>query len=364
MQHHPIVAPYVSLRAHFRAGAGLLSSAAILLAWTAACSNAAPAATHSLDTVESVGSNAAESKYVVGYLPNYRGALSDWTRTLDFSALTHVNLAFATVEQEANGLAIHYRADGASSGEEPGLAAFVAEAHAASVKVCLAVGGGVQSDDLGKMILEAPTELAKKIALYAQEHELDCIDVDQEEQYPTAALDAAYGEFIRDLGRRLHDMQKQLTAAVASWNPAKILPVVNQFDFLNVMAYDLNNPPSSKTPIQGSTIADAQKELDYWVANGAPKSKLVWGVPFYGFEWNGEVVNYVTYASIVQALGSVPTQDQVQVQNSTITLNSSATIRSKAELAQQSYGGLMIWELGQDATNEQSLLGVIKSVMR
>ncbi len=335
----------------------------LVAALTVACSNAAPGVSQPQDSTESVHSNAAEPPRVVGYLPNYRGSLSQWARSLDFSALTHVNLAFAAVETSTDGIEIHYREQGVSSGDEPGLAAFVTEAHANHVKVCLSVGGGAQSAAIGAAILEAPTALAEKLAAYARDHDLDCIDADQEEQRPSAELDAAYAQFIRDLGGRLHAMQKELSAAVASWNPDKVLPVLDQFDFLNVMAYDFNDPWGSHTPVQSSSIEAAHEELDWWVSKGAPKSRVVLGVPFYGFEWGGGGGEAVTYQQIVSELGRAPSDDRVNVGTSTITLNSRATIRSKAELAKQSYGGVMIWELGQDASGDDSLLRVVKDAM-
>lgn len=364
MQSHPIHAAYASPLTSGGARKSSLASLAILLALTSACSNAAPTTNQPRDSNESVQANAGESKRVVGYLPNYRGTLSEWTRTLDFSALTHVDLAFAAVETGTDGLSVHYREDGVASGDEPGLAAFVAKAHANGVQVCLAVGGAGQSKELGEVILKAPHELAEKLARYAQDHDLDCIDADQEEEEPTPELDAAYAEFIRDLATRLHREQKQLSAAVAQWNPDKILPVMDQFDFLNVMAYDFNDPWNSTTPVQTSSLADARAELDWWVSSGAQKTKLVLGVPFYGYQWSGGTGEEIAYQEVVDAFGGIPTQDLVKVRTSTITLNSSATIRSKAELAKSGYGGVMIWELGQDASSEKSLLHVIKDVMQ
>jgi GH18 family chitinase len=365
MQARLIRAERASHLRSFGARAGALSSVAILLALATACSNAGSPANPHRDASESVASAAAESKRVVGYLPNYRGALSEWTRTLDFSALTHINLAFAALDTEADGLAIHYREAGAPAGDEPGLAAFVAKAHANGTKVCLAVGGGGQlSDALGAAILKEPAELAEKLASYARNHDLDCIDIDQEEDAPTAELDAAFAHFIHDLAPRLHALEKQLSAAVARWNPQKILPVMDEFDFLNAMLYDFNVPWRSTAPVQGSSIADSQADLDWWVSNGADETKLVWGVPFYGYKWTGGLGEAIPYRKIVEELGSVPAQDQLEVGTSTITLNSNATIRRKAELAKVNYGGIMIWELWQGTTNEPSPLSVIKHAMR
>lgn len=342
----------------------------MLLALTSACSSAGPPANQPRDTSESVDSNTAPTKRVVGYLPNYRGPLEDWTQTLDFSALTHVTLAFASVDTEACGVSIHYRQKEATSGDEPGLAEFVAKAHSSGTKVCLAVaGGGKASDDFGELILKGPTELATKVAEYARVHDLDCIDVDQEENYPSAELDAAYGTFIRKLSSELHGMQKQLSAALANWNPNKVLPVLGEFDFLSVMAYDYGPPDRSTTPIQGSSISDSQAGLSWWVSQGAEPAKLLWGVPFYGYQWKGDgsdkdIGVAIPYRGIVEQLGSAPAGDEVRIGTSTITLNSSATIRRKAELAKASYGGIMMWELWQDTPGAESQLQVVKDVMR
>lgn len=366
MQTRRIRAPRASSLASLGARLGSFSSLATLVALTA-CSGAEPAANHPRDRSESVDSDAS-AKRVVGYLPYYRGPLSEWSRTLDFSRLTHVTLAFASVDTEGCGVAIHYREKEATSrDDDPGLPAFVAKAHSSGTKVCLAVGGGGQlSSDFGKAILNGPTELAEKVASYAQAHDLDCIDVDQEESYPTTELDTAYGTFVRALSSRLHGMQKQLTAAVAQWNPNKVLPVIGEFDFLSVMAYDLNQPDKSSIPVQGSSIAESQAQMDWWVNQGADKAKLLWGVPFYGYKWDGDGVlgEAIPYRGIIEKLGSAPAQDELKIESSTFTLNSSATIRSKAELARDNYGGIMVWELWQDATDERSLLRVISEVMQ
>jgi len=304
---------------------------------------------------------------VVGYLPYYRGALSQWTQTLDFPALTYITLAFASVDTNGCGPEIHYREKEAKSGDDPGLPAFVAKAHESGTKVCLAVGGGgILSEDFGKAILGGPKELAGKIADYAQAHDLDCIDVDQEEDGSTAELDAAYAVFIRELSARLHPMKKELTAAVGQWNSNKILPVMGEFEFMSVMAYDYHQPWTLTEPVQGSTIAESQAELEWWVSKGADPAKLQWGVPFYGHKWNGggSLGEAIPYRAIIEQLGRVPVEDELQIGSSTIMLNSVATIRTKAELAKANYGGVMIWELWQDATDAQSLLRVITDVMQ
>ena len=67
----------------------------------------------------------------------------------------------------------------------------------------------------------------------------------------------------------------------------------------------------------------------------------------------------LTYSEIVNKHHPTPETDQV----GNIYFNGPDTIRRKTEYAQQSkLGGVMIWELGQDATANQSLLKVIRDV--
>jgi len=370
MQSRRLRASHAPNLTFFSARVGSLSSCALLFALTAACSSAEPAANQPRDDSESVASEGVSAKRVVGYLPHYRDSLSYWTSTLDFSALTHVTLAFASLDTGASDVEIHYRQQGASSGDEPGLTEFVKRAHESSpkVKVCLAIGGASGSDALGAEIVKDPVGLANKVAKYAETNELDCIDVDQEEEEAkrTDELDAAYGNFIRALAPLLHGMDKELTAAVSRWKPDKILPVIGEFDFMSPMAYDYNLADSSPTPVQASPLEQSEAEMKWWVGKGADPTKLVWGVPFYGYQWtpNGKDGEAIAYRTIIDQRGSEPTEDEIELGTSTVTLNSSATIRSKARIAKANYGGVMIWELWQDTTDlNWSLLQAIKSEM-
>jgi len=377
------------------ARAGSFSSIALLCALAAACSSAEPSASDRRDTSESVDSDAVDSgavdsgavhsecdaevvdsrvadseavsaNRVVGYLPVYRETLSYWTSTLDFSALTHVTLAFASLDKGACGVEIHYRQKDAPPRDEPGLEAFVNRVHEKHKKVCLAIGGEAGSDALGAEIVKDPIGLARKVANYAAANHLDCIDVDQEEAEDkrTDELDAAYGNFIRALAPRLHKQKKELTAAVSRWKARKILPIIGEFDFMSPMAYDYNLVWSSKIPVDPSPLAQSEEEMEWWVDNGADPAKLVWGVPFYGFTWknDGTIAEPIAYRTIIEQLRKEPAEDTVPNGTSTITLNSRGTILEKAKRAKEKYGGVMAWELWQDAPDEQqSLLNAIKN---
>jgi spore germination protein YaaH len=197
--------------------------------------------------------------------------------------------------------------------------------------------------------------LVNKLGQYAADHQLDCIDVDLEGN----GVNQYYEAFVTSLATKLHSQNKEMTSAVSSWFGDKITDAAIQaFDFINIMAYDLHNPGGSSAPVQSSSIADATKEVDYWVGRGLAKSKAVYGVPFYGYRWTGAKGEALTYADILGKNPGAATQDQLQIDGSTVYLNSRTTIAAKAVLAKQ-YGGIMVWELGQDAAGDASLLKAI-----
>jgi len=284
----------------------------------------------------------------VVYLPDWRGALSAWTLKLDFSKITYLNLCFAAVDAAGN---VSYK--------DQGLDAFVSASHARGGKVCMAIGGASVIDNGGvyATVLQDATRDAfvNKLGQYAADHQLDCIDVDLEGN----GVNQYYEAFVTALATKLHSENKEMTAAVSSWFGNKITDkAIQAFDFINVMAYDLHNPGGSAQPVQSSSVAEATQEVEYWVGRGLAKDKAVYGVPFYGYRWNGAKSEAMTYADILQQNAAAATQDQLDLAGSTVYLNSRATIIEKAKLA-KTYGGIMVWELGQDAAGEASLLKAI-----
>jgi len=289
----------------------------------------------------------------VVYLPSYRGSLATWTPKIDFSRMSYLNLCFAEVDAAGN---VTYA--------DAGLDAFVAAAHAKGVKVCMAIGGASVIDNGGVFatVLQDGIRdaLVDKLAQFATVHQLDCIDVDLEGN----GVNQYYEAFVTSLATKLHAQNKEMTSAVSSWFGDKIsATAIQAFDFINIMAYDLHNPGGASQPVQSSSIADATKEVEYWIGRGLAKSKAVYGVPFYGYSWTGAKGEALTYADILGKNPAAATQDQVEIAGSTVYLNSRTTIAAKAVLA-KTYGGIMVWELGQDATGDASLLKAIADATR
>lgn len=290
----------------------------------------------------------------VGYLPDYRGALSTWAG-MDWSMVSYVDLAFAAVNDAGD---ISYK--------DPAIPAFTTAAHNAGAKVCMAFGGSSTINSLGSLgNLIAPAGRAgfiQKITAFASTNGLDCIDIDFEGN----GVNGDYEGFVTALATALHAQNKELSAAVGQWFGNNFTAgALAAFDFLNVMAYDFHNPYPSTTPLQSSSIPDAQAELDYWSnSRGMDKKKLNFGVPFYGLKWTGAAPpTALTWGQLIAAYPAAATMDEIQQDGATVYLNSKATIQAKTKTAEASYGGIMVWELGQDASGGNSLLHAIHDAL-
>jgi GH18 family chitinase len=288
----------------------------------------------------------------VVYLPSYKGSLATWTRDLAFENASYINLSFATIDQTGN---VSY--------PDGGLGAFVTSAHAAGAKVCVALGGAdtIENGGVFATLLEDASRPAfvDRLVAFARDNQLDCLDVDLEGE----GVNEYYEAFVTELGARLKSDGREITAAVAGWFERGITnTAMLTFDFINVMAYDLYS--ERDRPMQWSSIEASQAEVDRWVNRGMPKERVVYGVPFYGMQWptGGGAPKTVGYGELLRAFPAAATQDELQGNGTVTYLNSRTTIQAKANLA-RAYGGIMVWEAGQDASGDASLLQAIRDAV-
>ncbi len=152
------------------------------------------------------------------------------------------------------------------------------------MKVCIAIGGATVIDNGGvyATVLQDATRgtlVNKLVSLRSTISSTASTSISR-----ANGVNQYYEAFVTELRTRLHADNKELTSAVSSWFGNKITDkAIQAFDFMNIMAYDLHNPGGATQPVQSSSIADATKEVDYWVGRGLAKSKAVFGVPFYGY---------------------------------------------------------------------------------
>ncbi|WP_182897787.1 glycoside hydrolase family 18 protein [Microbispora sp. H10830] len=110
--------------------------------------------------------------------------------------------------------------------------------------------------------------------------------------------------FLAELRRQMkaHDRRDELTAflpAAAAKIDAgfEVRKVFDQLDFATVQGYDLHGPWENRTGHQANLLTDRRDPSDVkfsvdqtvrdYIARGAPKQKIVIGVPAYGQGWTG-----------------------------------------------------------------------------
>jgi len=196
-----------------------------------------------------------------------------------------------------------------------------------------------------------------------EKYGFDGVDVDIEGDN----INANYGKFVTELGAALTASHTVMTAALATWNGSSVPDsALAAFDFVNIMSYDKTGPWDPSHPGQHAPYSMAVSDLAYWGGTRhVPKEKLTLGVPFYGYSFgNSTAVEAMGFGDIVASFPGAATQDQYNIHGGiTVYYNGIPTIRSKTQLALLQAGGVMIWELSQDATGSNSLLKNIQGVI-
>ena len=292
-------------------------------------------------------SSAAESEAkhrIVGYLPDWNYKPFSF---LDLSELTHINIAFCNPDDSGR------ISCNIPDGE---LKSIISEAHSNDVKVFAALGGGDGCDGYLQHLdtTEKRTAFNANIMDYCESYDFDGIDLDIELGSDNKIWNY-YADWCTELRALCDERDMEMSTATAQWVAEKVTPdTFALFDFVNVMAYDNDEDRYSHASYEYSV-----KCLDYFSGKKKiPKEKLVLGVPFYGrgytsdgkLDWN----SYMSFADIVSKGNEYYNADNYN----DIAYNGAVTISRKAELARD-YGGIMIWELTQDAKGEHSLLKVI-----
>jgi len=302
----------------------------------------------------SVFSATGRSK-VVAYVPNWVN-LTTFSQKIDYGKLTHINIAFENPVDDAGYLSFNTND-----------AVLVAKAHAEKVKILISIGGGAASTDKKLMaryfnlLTQTNREaFAAKLADYVVTHDFDGLDVDIE----GPSINADYGAFVDVLSKALKAKGKLLTAALSKGYGGDKVPgtVFDHLDFVNVMAYDGKGTWTPNSPGQHSSMEFARENVDYWMSRGVVKSKLVLGVPFYGYGFGNAYRNYgYVYSEILAKYPGAENVDQI---GDTIWYNGIPTIKEKSQyVLNAGLAGMMIWSLDNDVPGEKSLLSAMDSVL-
>ena len=283
---------------------------------------------------------------VIGYMT--ASNVSDGSAlSFDFSRISYLNIAFVNPDQNGNFSTL------------AGLDQVVAAAHAKNVKVLVSIGGGSAPAYYASLLADSMrTTVINNIVQFMTDNQFDGVDVDLE----GALIDNNYEAFITGLSTALKPKSKLLTAAIATAYQSQYSDkALALMDFVNVMSYDKTGPWNPSNPGQHSPYDMAVSDLSYWNGTrGIPKAKLNLGVPFYGYGFGTNAPSSISFGDIVTQYPGAENTDQVTVNGGGIIYyNGIPTIESKTTLALNNAGGIMIWQLMQDAGGSKSLLNAI-----
>lgn len=291
----------------------------------------------------------AQEFRVIGYLPQYKISFID---KICIEYLTHLNIAFANPDSQ--GIIKTFKND---------IKPAVERAHYYNVKALISLGGG-------HLLPEWKTAWTKylqpsnrsyfisNIMSYVRENRLDGVDVDLEWK----DVDKNYSGFILELRDSLHAAGKLITAALPGKHRYANISdeALHAFDFINLMAYDACGPWNPHRPGQHSSIEFASKCIAYWTEKqGMAPEKLSLGLPCYGYNFNDPSKVYgFYYRSMLERQLDYMNADQV----GGMYYNGIPTIKSKTQMAFEKTGGVMMWELSQDAVDSLEEYSLLKAV--
>lgn len=297
-----------------------------------------------------------KAKLVVGYL-----TAGDWDfgtafQSVKWEYLTHINVSF-----------LHVKADGEFDHEAVSnrIDQIKAVAKEHDIKVCISLNSAANEGFAVAIADEATrTKLVENVLAYVKKHDLDGIDVDYEiydEIGPNLVA------FVKELWEK-KDKKLLQTSAVATWNPGEGYSTDwhKYFDYIHLMTYDFTGGWTDEGP--HATYEDAIGVVDMWHTElEAPLSKLVLGLPFYGYSWddipNVDDVKAIRYKHILEHYG-VEAEEKDQMGRT--YYNGKPTLIRKCQYVKDNgLAGVMIWQILQDATeDERNLLKTVGEAIK
>jgi chitinase len=288
---------------------------------------------------------------VVGYLSLWAQGMPLVSDSV-LKKLTHLDIAFVNPDSLGNLFL------------PVGVDALTDLAHTCKVKVLLSIGGGIFNPYYDSLLNnEHRQSFAEKLVKLAMDHHFDGIDADLE--YDN--INKNYESFIIALSVLLKKQGKLLTAALATRDAPRISnAALNRFDFINVMSYDQTGPWRPMEPGPHATYEKAVSDLYYWTnTRHLPKKKINLGLPFYGYGFGTTYGDRLSYGNIITAFPQAALQDTIMPNGGgAIYYNGLSTIQNKTRMALKNAGGVMIWQILQDAAGTQSLLTSIDAIVK
>ena len=290
---------------------------------------------------------------VIGY---YSGDLfNEPVEKLQTDKMTHVIYAFLLPQE--NGTLVDL--------EKPEqLKQLVTQAHNDGTKVFIALGGWSYLGQPLAPVFESVAASQEKskllidnICALAEEYDLDGVELDWEFPNPNSIAD--YERLVVDLKIALDSQGKELTAALnGAWSAteapeaSKLITdaCLNSFNFINVMAYDMNNEDHSP-------IWFAETSINYWLNRGIPADKIVVGMPLYARP------SWLQYRNLVAHNPQNAYEDYAPTVPLESYYNGLNTLREKTVIALKKAGGVMLFDINEDTEDETSVISMIDKLL-
>lgn len=288
--------------------------------------------------------------HLIAYL--FAGKETNYTalaKTIQFGKITDLYLAFAdppkcqAICTPASDM--RFSIDGETDAD---IDTIVHVAHAAGVRVVASIGGGGGDQRIIQFYNVGLTEpVVASLRAFVAAHHLDGVDFDIEDP---SNMGAPYLTFTTALTAAFHPDGKLVTAAVAKYLQGSMPDAaLRQFDLLNIMAY--------------SSYGAAVDALNFYAnQEKIPAAKLILGVPFFGSsdddsreEGYKNILAAYPNAWKVDLAGGGPLDDGLAFH-----YVGEAAMAQETQLGKK-YGGIMFWDLTDDAPAPHSLLAVIET---
>lgn len=301
------------------------------------------------------------SKVVIGYLPAHDWEFNDQFDNIHWEYLTHINVSFA-----------HANSDGTlniDKAPESKMNQIRTKAKEHGVKVLISINKSSEGA-FGDAIDNETSRnaLVNNIIQFTRKNQLDGFDIDYEDynRWNKSSLVA--------FAKALHEAKDEdmlMTCAVICWKDYTS-QWQEYFDYINIMSYDKVMGGNNTKPGQHASYDGFVKDMNHWVnAYSTPKEKIVGGLPFYGYSWEDEAnkdeVGAMRFHGILDHYAK--TNDIKEVadadQFGNTFYNGRPTIRKKCQYVMDNdFGGVMIWQLFQDAYQEEyKLINAVGEVM-
>lgn len=328
-------------------------------------------------------------KILAGYYPDW-GVWNHPSYTVDlvpYKQLTHVIWSFISPNEDGS-----LRGDAVQDPSD--LDQMVKLAHDQGVKVILSLGGAGLCENFAPVSKNEAlrSKFVKELMEFVEAHHLDGVDMDWEySKVPVASEDTAgYNKLLKDIRTNL-PQGKTLSAALpcsdyyGKFFTAEAL--LENLDWFGLMTYDITGDWDEKARFDSPLLPNSKwttwswkQAAAYWTKRGVPASKIVMGVPSFGFVFHGatgpgsdfDYAEQESYADILKMADWQLFYDDISKEPYGIADDMFVTYedaRSSIEKASwivtNNYAGAMVWELSHDYLEEekQPIINALSTVL-